>query len=115
MAETTNQTQKLYGVETSWEVGRITEYEIVKETEKTYIVRAIGEKAPYRGNHTVRKSEMAVYNVKLVANYPDAVELAMQTLRGRIERNNKKIENINADSDKCAALLKEYEEVRNNA
>ena len=114
MAETTNQTRKLYGVETTWEVGKIAEYEIEKETEKTYVVR--GHKGTLFGGYsiTVRKSEMSVHSTKFAETYPDAYELAMQILRNRIDHNNRKVEDLNADSDKCAALLKEYEEGRNN-
>ena len=114
MAETTNQTRKLYGVETSWEVGKITEYEIEKETEKTYVLR--GCKGSLFSGHkiTVRKSEMSAHSAKFAETYPAAYELAMQILRNRIKHNNQKVEYINADTKKCAALLKEYEEGRNN-
>lgn len=112
MAKTTNQTRKLYGVETSWEVGKITEYEIEKETEKTYVLR--GCKGSLFSKITVRKSEMSAHSTKFAETYPAAYELAMQILRNRIKHNNQKVEYINADTDKCAALLKEYEEGRNN-
>lgn len=114
MSETTNQTRKLYGVETTWEVGKIAEYKIEKETEKTYVVR--GHKGTLFSGYsiTVRKSEMSAHSTKFAETYPDAYELAMQILRSRIDRNNRKVEDLNADSDKCAALLKEYEEGRNN-
>ena len=114
MAETTNQTRKLYGVETTWEVGKIVEYEIEKETEKTYVLR--GCKGSLFSGHkiNVRKSEMSAHSTQFAETYPAAYELAMQILRNRIKHNNQKVEYINADTDKCAALLKEYEEGRNN-
>ncbi len=114
MAETTNQTRKLYGVETSYKVGEIAEYEIEKETEKTYVLRT-PKGTLYSGYKVVvRKSGMTAGSIKFAETYPDAYELAMQILRNRIDRNNRKVEDLNADSDKCVALLKKYEEGRNN-
>ena len=110
MAETTNQTQKLYGFDT-WHLEKITEYDVVKETEKTYVITNTKVLPDGRRfTNTVRKSEMSLYDKRLATSYVEAVEMLKEFLRRRIERNNRRVEDINADSDKCAALLKEIEE-----
>ena len=69
MAETTNQTQKLYGFDT-WHLGKITEYDVVKETAKTYVVARTGEPSfnGRRHTNTVRKAEMSFYDTRLATS-----------------------------------------------
>ena len=111
MAETTNQTQKLYGFDT-WHLEKITEYDVVKETAKTYVVARTGESSfnGRRHTNTVRKAEMSFYNTRLATSRAAAVEILKEYLRKRIARNNDKAKSLIADSDECAALLKKYEE-----
>ena len=111
MAETTNQTSKLYGFDT-WHLEKITEYDVVKETEKTYVVAKAGKPSfnGRRHTNTVRKSEMSFYDTRLATSYAGAVEILKEYLRKRIASNNDKAKTLIADSDECAALLKKYEE-----
>lgn len=111
MAETTNQTRKLYGFDT-WHLGEITEYDVVKETEKTYVVARTGEPSfnGRRRTNTVRKSEMSFYDTRLANSRAEAVEMLKEFLRKRIAHNADKVNYINADSERCAALIKKFEE-----
>lgn len=110
MAET-NQPRKLYGFDTSWHLGEITEYDVVKETEKTYVITNTKVLPDGRRfTNTVRKSEMSLYDKRLATSYAEAVEMLKQFLYQRIARNRAKIEYINVDCERCAELLKEIEE-----
>ena len=103
--------QILYGVGTSHdEVGKIFEYIVVKETPKTYIVKA--KSGWDNWERTVRKSDMNVasyYPRKLVKTYPEAIELAKQYIRELIEYNNREIESLKNKNIKLADKLKELE------
>ena len=102
----------LYGVGKVYgETGEIVEFIVVKETPKTYIVKA--KTGFYRDwERTVKKSDMSVGSVNpytLVQSYSDAVELAKAFLHKRIEINNDKVEQIKKANALHFERLKELE------
>ena len=106
--------QILYGVAKMYsELGKIVEYIVVKETPKTYIVKERINSDWGNWERTVRKSDMTVgscYPRKLVKTYPEAIELAKQFIRERIDINYKEIEKLKTHNVKFAEKLKELED-----
>ena len=105
--------QILYGVVKGYsELGNIVEYIVVKEMPKTYIVKKKANSDWDCWERTVRKSDMTVssyYPCKLVKTYPEAIELAKQFIRTRMDMNDKEIEKLKTDNVKFAEKLKELE------
>lgn len=116
MAETINQPRKLYGIDFGWRLGQITEYDVLKETPKTYVVSPSSDKSinSYRCTNVVCKSNMSLCDKKFAVSYPEAIELLKEGLRNRIDCNTNKIKRINIENERCEAILKEIEEGRNN-
>lgn len=81
----------LYALDTRWHFGQITEWEVVKETPKTYIVRR-KERDVFGGTNTVRKENMNIYDLVYFHTREEAVEGYRQRLVARIEAGKATIE-----------------------
>lgn len=81
----------LYALDTRWNFGRITEWDVEKETPKTYIVRC-RTKDVMLGKNTIRKEIMSVYDLVYFHTREEAVEGYRQRLIARIEASKATIE-----------------------
>lgn len=96
--------EKLFGVEISYKLGRIQEFDIIKETDKTYVVCESGR------NHkgwTVRKSTMEVCFWHFKLTYEEALEYKKQLIKERISDNEKKIAGLQEENIKLKKALEE--------
>lgn len=81
----------LYALNTRWRFGEITEWEIVKETPKTYIVKR-KENGIFGGTNTVRKENMNIYDLIYFNTREEAVNGYRERLIARIEAGKSTIE-----------------------
>ena len=95
---------KLYILETKYEIGKISECEVLKETEKTYTVNINGW-----GKHLVRKSEMRVYKGLLFKTYDETITALKALLKRRIEEKHNTIKRANAEIEKYTFMLADIE------
>ena len=89
---------------------KIKQYQVIKETPKTYTV---GRPHSIYSNSiittTVKKSTMQTYSIMFAETYEQALELLKQTLAKRIETNTQNIIYRNSQNEKLAARLKELQ------
>ena len=102
----------LYALDTRWNLGQITEWEVVKETPKTYIV-CRKERDFFRGTDTVRKNTMENRHLAYFYTREEAVEgyrqrlvARIETAKATIEREKKRI----ADYQECLRKLEANDE-----
>ena len=101
----------LYGIEAVYNIGRIAEYEVIKETEKTYIVKNPAENI-WRGTDIIRKATMQNRTTVFAETHAEAVSIAKEVIKKRIERNTERIEalkNENIGLEKYFNNLREGE------
>ena len=82
----------LYALETRWRFGQITEWEVVKETPKTYMVKPVSGEPLMRNPNVVRKENMSIYDLVYFYTREEAVEGYRQRLVARIEAGKATIE-----------------------
>lgn len=82
----------LYALDTRWNFGQITEWEVVKETPKTYLVKRNNGGVLTRTPNTVRKETMNIYGLVYFHTREEAVEGCRQRLVARIEAGKATIE-----------------------
>jgi len=82
----------LYALDTRWNFGQITEWEVVKETPKTYLVKRNDGDVLTRTSNTVRKETMNIYDLVYFHTREEAVEGYRQRLVARIEAGKATIE-----------------------
>ena len=70
----------LYALDTRWNFGQITEWEVVKETPKTYLVKRNDDDVLTRTSNTVRKETMNIYDLVYFHTREEAVEGYRQRL-----------------------------------
>ncbi len=84
----------------------IEEWEIVKETPKTYIVRdKKGNGAFLGGKDTIKKEKMENIWYKFRLTYKEALECKARFLVDSIDRNNKKIDSLKNENKKMEEIL----------
>lgn len=81
----------LYALNIRWDFGEITEWEVEKETPKTYTVRR-KERKIFGGTSTLRKETMNIYDLVYFHTREEAVEGYRQRLVARIEAGKATIE-----------------------
>lgn len=82
----------LYALDTKWRFGQITEWEVVKETPKTFLVKRKDGDILTRTPNTVRKENMNIYDLAYFHTREEAVEGYRQRLVARIEAGKATIE-----------------------
>lgn len=97
---------KLYGFESFFEIGEIKEWNIVKETPKTYIVQPQGG----GWERTVKKNEMSVGQATFATTYDEAVKAKRDKIVRRIESKNAEIKRRELEISKLQQQLKELNE-----
>ena len=95
--------KSLFFINTKFNFGEITEFEVVKETEKTYTVETSRV-----GKYTVRKSEMRRWNGIFCESRADALLKRQELLEERIESCKTKIENLKQEIEKMTTQLSTY-------
>lgn len=107
----TQELKRLYAVQKRWyDIGAISEYVVVKETEKTYVVaeaRDVGKpNFPSRfGTNTVKKSDMEIYDKHYCESYAAALAYKKQLLENRIASNERRIVDMTAENEKHRATI----------
>lgn len=101
----TDAAKRLWGVNTSWRLGTIVEFTVVKETPKTYSVVHGGSKVS--SANIVRKSTMEVYDLHFCESYTAAVEYVKQLYEKKIKSNIDRIASLQKENETLAALLKD--------
>lgn len=96
--------KKLYMIDSKWNLGRIEEVEVIKETEKTYKIRRNSW-----GTNTVRKAEMSVWGYLFCMTYDEAITKTKELLIRRTEDTEKRIEKLKEDLANYKAILAEVE------
>lgn len=94
---------KIYALETGYHFGIIYECEVIKETEKTYVVRINSI------THTVKKREMSVWQYLFFVSYSECLEKLKDLLHKRIEERKKKIIQFHEDIEKYTAMITDIE------
>lgn len=84
---------KLYGISNRFDNYKITEFEIVKETELTFIIINNNDKL-FHSKYTIRKKDMSNNNYVFTLTYKEALEMRKSFLRREIKNNIQRIENL---------------------
>ncbi len=100
----TDAAKRLYGVNTSWRLGTIVEYIVVKETEKTYSVKHNPQE---RGATVVRKATMEVYDLHFCESYDAALAYVKQLYEKKIKNNTARIASLQKENETLVAMLKD--------
>lgn len=79
---------------------KIKEAEIIKETEKTYVVKACYE-------HTIRKSEMMVWDYIFFKSYKEAVSEAIEHAEYCLKKNSERIKSLILENEKIITRIGE--------
>lgn len=93
---------KLYLINMKWKYGEIKECEVVKETEKTYLIRREG-----RWESRVRKSEMKVFDSVVCTSMEEAIEKKRYLLETAIEKSKEKIKLENGKIERFTYMLED--------
>lgn len=84
----------------------IEEWEIVKETPKTYVIQCKrGNGAFLCGKDTIKKEKMENLWYKFRLTYKEALECKARFLVDSIDRNNKKIDSLKSENKKMEEIL----------
>lgn len=94
---------KLYSVDTFWRVGAITEYDVVKETEKTYVIREVGR--PDFCRDTLRKSVMRTKYERYCLSLDEVKEVKKKLFEEIIESNKRRIASTEKENAEMAERL----------
>lgn len=99
--------EKLFAVQMRWYgIGEITEYTVVKETAKTYIVARSDEVEKSRcATNIVKKSDMEIYDKHFCKSYAEALEYRIFMLEKRIEGNERNIAEMTAKNATYRAII----------
>jgi len=98
--------EKLYGFESFFSIGEIGEWDIVKETPKTYVVKKTGGSGFER---IVRKNEMSVGQITYATSYEAAVKLKREKIIKRIEAKTSENKRRELEIQKLEEQLKELD------
>lgn len=98
--------KKLYAVKTRYsDIGKITEYVVIKETPKTYIAAPADNPTGRWGQRTVKKADPQVYDDYFCVGYYEALLYKKKILEMRIVANQKDIEQKLAANTKYDAMI----------
>lgn len=91
---------KLYLINTKWDLGKIKECEVIKETEKTYTIKRNSLR-----KHLIRKSEMRVYDSLVCETYEEAEKKSIELLKQKIEKCKIHIKQLYDDIERYNTML----------
>lgn len=99
--------RRLYAVATRWyDIGKITEYFVVKETPKTYVVTdEPTSTSKWRHENVVKKSDMEIYDKHFCESYEAALVFKKDILAAKIESNERKIAELVKDNDRYRVAI----------
>ncbi len=95
---------KLYGFDSFFSIGKIEEYDIIKETPKTYVVKRQGG-----FERVIRKNEMSVGQTTYATSFREVVRLKKEKIDKRIEAKYSDIKRTELEIDKLKHQRKEIE------
>lgn len=95
---------QLYILDTKYDLGKIEECEVIKETEKTYII-----KRKAWGTNVIRKSQMQFWNYIVCKSYDEALERLKIILEHKIETSECKIKQLKNDIERYNTMLADIE------
>lgn len=103
----TQELKKLYAVQKRWYgIGAITEYVVVKETPKTYVVAHLADIGKPRYNtNIVKKSDMEIYDNHYCESYAAALAYKKQMLENYIASNERRIVELTNENKKHRAAI----------
>lgn len=84
---------KLYGVSSIFDNYEIKEFDIIKETELTYVVESSNNSC-YKSRYTIRKKDMGNSGYDFKLTYEDALKRKEELIRFEINTNCDKMENL---------------------
>lgn len=96
---------KLYGFDSFFSIGKIEEYDIIKETPKTYVVKRQGGGF----ERVIRKNEMSVGQTTYATSFREAVRLKKEKIDKRIEAKCSDIKRAELEIEKLKHQRKEIE------
>lgn len=96
---------KLYGFDSFFSIGKIEEYDIIKETPKTYTVQRQGGGF----ERVIRKNEMSVGQTTYATSFREAVRLKKEKIDKRIEAKCSDIKRAELEIEKLKHQRKEIE------
>lgn len=97
----TQETKKLYAVKTRYgDIGKITEYVVIKETPKTYTAAPADDPSGRWCKRTVKKADPQVYDDYFCVGYHEALIYKKKILEGRIANNERRIVEMTAENEK---------------
>lgn len=96
---------KLYGFDSFFSIGKIEEYDIIKETPKTYVVKRQGGGF----ERVIRKNEMSVGQTTYATSFREAVRLKKEKIDKRIEAKCSDIKRAELEIEKLKTQRKEIE------
>lgn len=103
---TAQELKKLYAVKTRYgDIGKITEYVIIKETPKTYIATRATDPTARWSQRTVKKADPQVYDDYFCVGYYEALLYKKQILEKRIAGNEREIAEKLAENEKHRAAI----------
>ena len=97
--------EKLYGFDSFFSIGKIEEYDIIKETPKTYTIQRQGGGF----ERVIRKNEMSVGQTTYATSFREAVRLKKEKIDKRIEAKYSDIKRTELEIDKLKHQRKEIE------
>lgn len=84
---------KLYGVSSRFYNYEIKEFDIIKETELTYVVESSNNNC-YKSKYTIRKKDMENSEYDFTLTYEDALNRKEELIRFEINTNCEKMKSL---------------------
>ena len=96
----------LYAVQMRYyDIGKITEYIVIKETPKTYVVTDGRSPVILRGEHIVKKSDMEIYGKYFCESYAAALAYKKELLEKRIADNEHNITEAHKANERYRSMI----------
>ena len=103
--------KRLYAVTLHYyKIGEITEYFVVKETPKTYVVTDDPKMTAKWWQNTVKKSDMEVSDRHFCESYEEALVFKKDILTAHIAKNERRIVELTKENDRCRTEIKAAED-----
>lgn len=96
----------IYAVQKSYyDIGKITEYIVIKETPKTYVVTDTLDPTRWRNENIVKKSDMEIYNKHFCESYAAALAYKKELLERRIADNERDIAEAHKANERYRSMI----------
>lgn len=103
---TMQELKRLYAVKTRYsDIGKITEYVVIKETPKTYTAALADDPTGRWGKRTVKKADPQVYDDYFCVGYYEALIYKKKILETRIANNERSIVEMTKANEKHRATI----------